>query len=206
MISRQLLLATYNQGKLDEIRQLLRYVPFDLRDLNSFRSIKAIEESGSTFVENATLKAVGYATQTRLMTLADDSGLEVDALGGCPGVRSARYAGKGASDAQRVEKLLQELSNTPDSDRGAQFVSAIAISAADGTILKLCVGICRGCIARQPRGAHGFGYDPVFIPDGMDRTFAELGADVKNEISHRAIAVKEAVEFLRSLTDYSRAG
>src|ERR1043166_9200224 len=120
MIPRQLLIATYNQGKLKELHHLLRELPFSPRDLSSFDSIEPVAETGETFVENATLKAVGYARQTGLVTLADDSGLEVVALNGAPGVRSARYSGEDASDAQRVDKLLRELSKTNDAKRQAR--------------------------------------------------------------------------------------
>jgi len=196
----QLLIATRNQGKLQELRGLLKERPFDLCDLSSFPAIQTVAETGGTFAENATLKAAGYAKQSRVLTIADDSGLEVEALGGRPGVLSARYAGAGASDADRVEKLLGELSNVPPSNRGAQFVSAVAIANGQGEILSISIGVCAGRIAHAPRGANGFGYDPVFIPGGFDETFAELPSNVKNQISHRAQALKDAAEFLRSLT------
>src|ERR1051325_9778868 len=200
MSVRQLLVATRNQGKLQELRDLLKEQPFDLCDLSSFPAIQTVAETGNTFAENAELKAAGYAEQSAIMTIADDSGLEVQALGGRPGVLSARYAGAAASDSARVDKLLAELSNVPLSNRGAQFVSAIAIANCDGEILKVSIGLCAGRIADGPRGANGFGYDPVFIPDGFDETFAELPSKVKNQISHRAQALKAAAEFLRSLT------
>jgi XTP/dITP diphosphohydrolase len=206
MTHSELLIATHNSGKLRELRELLGEHRFELRDLHSFPSAQIIEETGNTFAENARLKAAGYAMQTRLMTLADDSGLEVSALGGLPGVRSARYAGDGASDAARVEKLLSELSAETSGHRVAQFVCAIAIADRTGAILNVSTGVCAGEIAPAPRGDNGFGYDPVFIPAGFDRTFAELAADVKNQISHRAQALKKAAEFLRSLTADSRAG
>lgn len=200
MSVRQLLIATRNQGKLQELRDLLKERPFDLCDLSSFPAIQTVAETESTFAENATLKAVGYAKQSRVITIADDSGLEVEALGGRPGVLSARYAGAGASDSDRVDKLLGELLNLPSSKRGAQFVSAVAIANGQGEILNISIGVCVGRIADAPRGANGFGYDPVFIPDGFGETFAELPSKVKNQISHRARALKGAAEFLRSLT------
>lgn len=206
MTDRQLVIATHNRGKLEEFRNLLRDLPFELRDLNSFPSIVSVAEVGETFGENATLKAVGYAIQTRSLTLADDSGLEVSALGGAPGVRSARYAGDQASDAERVETLLTELSRTNDVARLARFVSVIAIADHTGAILNISFGTCLGRIAEAPRGSNGFGYDPIFIPEGMDHTFAELSPDRKNQISHRAMALKGAAEFLRSLTGHSDAG
>jgi len=206
MRDRHLLIATYNQGKLDELRNLLRCLPFELHDLNSLSSIEPVAETGNTFIENATLKAVGYAKQTALMTLADDSGLEVTALGGEPGVRSARYAGDQATDAERVNMLLLALSETKEVERLARFVSAIAIADYHGTVLNVCVGICQGRIAHRPRGSNGFGYDPIFIADGTEKTFAELSADAKSQISHRAIALRGTTEFLSSLTGHSRGG
>jgi len=200
MKARQLLIATGNPGKLRELHRLLSDLPFALHDLNSFSSINPVSENGSTFAENASLKASGYARQTGLMTLADDSGLEVEALAGAPGVRSARYAGAGASDAQRVQKLLSELATAGAGKRTARFVSAIAVAGQDGQILNLSQGICAGIITTEPRGQSGFGYDPIFVPDGFAETFAELPSDVKNRISHRGQALKATAEFLRSLT------
>ena len=198
MSRRQLLIATRNRGKLHEFRALLEKLPIDLYDLNSFPEIAAVAETGSTFGENAALKAIGYAGQAGMVTLADDSGLEVEALGGAPGVFSARYSGDGASDSERVEKLLSELSKV--TNRAARFVSVVAISDSSGTILNVSRGVCHGSIARDPRGANGFGYDPIFVPQGFDQTFAELAAELKNEISHRARAFDDAAKFLRSLT------
>jgi XTP/dITP diphosphohydrolase len=206
MTNLDLLIATYNPGKLRELRELFGAHQFALRDLHSFPAVKVIEETGSTFAENAELKAAGYARQTGLMTLADDSGLEVSALGGQPGVQSARYAGDGASDDERVQKLLLKLAESRSSDRAAQFVSVIAVANVTGAILNLSTGVCVGEIARQPRGSNGFGFDPIFIPAGFDKTFAELPSEVKNQISHRGKALKKAAEFLRSLTADSRAG
>lgn len=196
----RLLIATHSQGKLQEFRALLKELPLELRDLNSFPAISPVAETGSTFTENASLKATAYAVQAEEITLADDSGLEVQALGGAPGVLSARYAGAGASDFDRTEKLLRELLKTGDADRAARFVSVVAIADASGTILNVSTGVCHGRISRTPRGKNGFGYDPIFIPEGFDKTFGELPAAVKNEISHRARAFQGAADFLRSLT------
>ncbi|MFN2577576.1 MAG: RdgB/HAM1 family non-canonical purine NTP pyrophosphatase [Pyrinomonadaceae bacterium] len=195
-----LVIATRNTGKLLELRELLRGLPLTLCDLNYFSSIEPIAETGETFVENACLKASGYATQTQSMALADDSGLEVTALSGAPGVRSARYAGAGASDAERTKQLLAELSQESSSDRTARFVSAVAVANRAGVILNVSVGICEGRIAQAPQGHNGFGYDPIFVPNGYDRTFGELPAEVKSAISHRARALKATLRFLRSLT------
>ena len=201
-----LLLATWNQGKLNELRQLLADLRLTICDLSSFPAIQPVAETGETFLENARLKAVGYATQTKLLTLADDSGLEVDALDGAPGVRSARYAHEGASDAQRANKLLSELSCVPPGPRRARFVSVIAIADQKGQVIHVSRGTCEGRIAEAPRGSNGFGYDPIFIPEGLDQTFAELQAEVKNSLSHRSRAIAGAHQFLRGLTVSSDAG
>lgn len=200
MTKPELLIATYNSGKLRELRELLGEHQFALADLHSFPAVEVVAETGRTFAENAELKATGYAKQTGLMTLADDSGLEVSALDGLPGVTSARYAGDGASDAERVDKLLCELAKITRSDRAARFVSTIVIADRTGAILHESSGICVGEIADGPRGENGFGYDPIFIPAGFTETFAELPSEVKNQISHRGQALKRAAEFLRSLT------
>ncbi len=200
MRDRRLLIATFNRGKLEEFRQLLQELAFELLDLNSFPSLAAVAETGETFAENARLKASGYAKQTLCMTLADDSGLEVSALGGAPGVRSARFAGNDASDGDRIRKLLTELSLTKHEDRSAKFISAIAVANYDGEILNVSVGVCEGRITDEPRGANGFGFDPIFIPNGVACTFAEMTARDKNRISHRAMALNKTEEFLRSLT------
>jgi len=206
MTNPELLIATYNSGKLEELRELLGDFQFELRDLHSFPAVQGVTETGGTFAENAELKATSYARQTGLMTLADDSGLEVSALGGLPGVRSARYGGEGASDAERVDKLLFELGKVTSSERAARFVSTLVIADRSGAILHESTGLCVGEIAQAPRGENGFGYDPIFIPEGFDKTFANLPADVKNQISHRGQALKKAAEFLRSLTTQSRSG
>ena len=201
MITRQsLLVATQNQGKLRELQQLLADLPIELSALTDFPTVEKVPETGDSFIENASLKAVGYATQTGRLTVADDSGLEVDALGGAPGILSSRYAGEGASDADRIEKLLAELSRNSAAERSARFVSAVVIADGAGKILNVSVGTCDGRIDFAARGSGGFGYDSVFIPNGYDQTFAEMKPETKNEISHRARALLGAVEFLRSLT------
>lgn len=200
-----LLVATRNEGKLQELRELLIDLPFFLFGLPDFPEIEPVQETRITFVENASLKAAEYAKQTRLLTLADDSGLEVDALGGGPGVFSARYAGESASDSARVKKLLAALSTVEAPKRTARFVSAIAIAGTEGEILNVSRGICEGTIAFAPRGSRGFGYDPVFIPSGYDLTFAELKPETKNRVSHRAHALLATRDYLRTLTGASRA-
>ena len=198
-----LLVATRNKGKLQELRQLLADFPLRLLGLDNFPTIQTVPETGLTFVENASLKASGYATQGHILTLADDSGLEVDALGGAPGVLSARYAGEAASDAVRTDKLLAELSGLAAGNRSARFVCAIAIASSEGSILSVSQGTCEGHIDLAPHGDHGFGYDPVFIPTGYTSTFAELARSVKNRISHRARALEGALDYLSALTGAS---
>jgi XTP/dITP diphosphohydrolase len=197
---RPLLVATFNAGKLREIRELLAGLPLRLLSLDDFPAIQSVPETGSTFAENASLKAAGYSHQAGMLTMADDSGLEVDALNGAPGVFSARYAGEEASDAARVAKLLTELSQVEVEGRSARFVSVIAIADGSGSILHLSKGICVGQISFAPRGNYGFGYDPVFLPHGYDSTFAELPPAVKNRLSHRGHALRETLDYLRALT------
>jgi XTP/dITP diphosphohydrolase len=198
--SNGLLLATQNEGKLKELRQLLGDLPFELYGLSDFPKVESIPETGASFIENASLKAVGYSIQTRILTLADDSGLEVDALGGAPGIYSARYGGEGASDKERTAKLLNELRDFPAGRRSARFVSAVAIADCHGQIINASVGRCEGKIESSPRGSKGFGYDPIFVPSGYDQTFAELISEIKNQISHRAQALLAARQFLLTLT------
>jgi XTP/dITP diphosphohydrolase len=198
----ELLIATHNAGKVRELESLLDGLPWRLRSLAEFPDVMKVEETGSTFAENAALKARGYAAQTRLWTLADDSGLEVEALGGAPGVLSARYGGEGASDAGRTARLLKELARTDDRQRRARFVCVIAITDAAARLVHTSTGTCEGSIALAPRGGRGFGYDPVFIPDGYEQTFGELSPDIKQRISHRARALEAARPFL---LDYFRS-
>jgi XTP/dITP diphosphohydrolase len=202
----KLVIATYNRGKLHELQDMLADLPLEICELSSFPSIRPVPETGATFTENAALKATGYASQTHLFTLADDSGLEVDALKGAPGVLSARYLHPHASDADRIERILAGLADVPDPKRTARFVSVIAIADCVGKIINTSVGTCEGRISSAPAGSNGFGYDPIFIPNGFNETFGELPAEVKNRISHRARALAEARAFLRTLTASSGAG
>ena len=195
-----LLIATGNEGKVQEFRQLLTELPFVLRGLSDFPGIHPVAETGSTFIENASLKASGYARQSQVLTLADDSGLEVDALGGAPGVMSSRFGGETVSDNARIDRLLTGLSNIEGAERSARFVCAIVIADSAGAILNVSTGICEGHIALAPRGKMGFGYDPIFIPAAQRLTFGELEPEIKNLISHRARALKEARHYLRGLT------
>lgn len=204
--TRELLIATHNADKLLELRDLLPDLPFVLVSLSDFPDANPVRETGATFVENAALKASGYARQTQVLTLADDSGLEVDALDRIPGVHSARYLSEAASYRERMKTLLDELQRVGLANRNARFVAAIAIAEADGTIKKVLTGVCEGRIARAPRGTGGFGYDPIFIPSGFDLTFAELSDQLKNKISHRALALKQVRAYLQSLTRNSLGG
>ena len=193
----QLLIATKNNGKVAELEKLFANLPVKLRSLNDFTNISDVEETGETFAENAALKARAYAGQTASWTIADDSGLEVAALNGAPGVYSARYAGETATDRKNVEKLLCEVDQSGDPNRSARFVCAIAVADAYGEIKFTAQGFCAGKIVGEPRGANGFGYDPVFVPDGFVETFAELPAPVKQKISHRGRAAAKIIKYLR---------
>jgi len=193
-----LLLGTRNPGKVKEITNILEASGWLLCLLTAFDDVESPEENGETYADNAILKARAYAVATGLFALADDSGLEVAALAGAPGVFSARYAGESASDADRRELLLSELAKTGNKDRSARFVAVAAIANPDGKILNVSEGICEGTITLTPRGHGGFGYDPLFIPHGYDQTFAELPENIKNRISHRALALIKTSEFLKS--------
>ena len=191
-----LLLGTRNPGKVKEITSILEDSDWSFSSLQEFENVESPEENGETYADNAIVKARFYAQATGLFALADDSGLEVDALGGAPGVFSARYAGENASDAGRRKLLLSELAEV--TERSARFVSVVAIANPDGTVLNISEGICEGTITFDPRGTGGFGYDPLFIPDGYDQTFAELAQALKNRISHRGRALLNTLQFLKS--------
>lgn len=194
--SNKLLIATHNRGKFDELRHLFAGLPIELHSLSEFGNVLEVEESGSTFAENARLKAQNYAMQNGMVALADDSGLEVEALDDRPGVFSARYGGERADFREKMAKLLEELDRTGDKHRRARFTCAIAIADSKGEFVANVEGSCIGRIAAEPRGSGGFGYDPLFIPDGFDQTFGELPDDVKQKISHRARAFDEIIPFL----------
>lgn len=190
----RIVIATRNGGKLREFRVLLAPMKSEVLSLEDASIDTDIEETGSSFTENARLKAISYSRFTRLPVLADDSGLEVTALDGRPGIHSARYAGPEASDADRVRKLLLELAEAAG-ERSARFVCALALSW-DGELLLESEGQCSGIIGTEPRGTGGFGYDPVFIVPELNKTFAELSATEKNLYSHRSRA---AASLLREL-------
>ena len=196
---RKLLIATNNAGKLREYRFLLAGVSLALVSPAEAGVTLDIEETGKTFEENARLKAQAFASASGLLTLADDSGLEVDALGGEPGVMSARYAGENATDSDRVLYLLSRLKGVPLERRTARFTCVIAIARPDGKI-ETCAGECPGVIALEPRGKQGFGYDPVFFMPDMGKTLAELPPAVKNRVSHRARAAAKARGILDRIT------
>lgn len=196
----KLLIATHNRGKRREYLELLDLPDLELSTLDDIGITHDIEESGTTFAENARLKAETYALASGLLTLADDSGLEVDALGGAPGVHSRRYAGEGKSDADRYEYLLDLLKNVPPGQRTARFHCVIVVAEAAGRTWQ-SEGTCEGEIALGPRGTGGFGYDPVFLigGDAQGRTMAELSAEEKNRISHRGRAAVGAREILKAI-------
>jgi len=193
--SRIIVIATRNTGKLREFQTLLQALPCEVRSLRDLAIDEEFEETGRTFAENARIKALGYSRLTHFPVLADDSGLEVDALGGRPGIHSARYAGPGASDADRIDKLLGELEFS-GGGFNAYFVCALAL-AQNGELLRESKGMCSGIITREPRGEHGFGYDPIFLFPALGKTFAELNELEKNRYSHRARAVAAMLEFLQ---------
>jgi len=194
---RKLLIATRNKGKFSEIVSKLNGLPFEFLNLNDAPSLPPgydVEEPAATFEGNAIIKAMTLGKKTGLLALADDSGLKVDALGGRPGVYSARYAP--GTDEDRYRKLLGELKNTPDDKRGAQFHSVIAIYNPSTDKVRTCEGIYRGRIIREPKGTNGFGFDPVFWNESLGKTNAEMSVEEKNSVSHRGMALAKAREIL----------
>jgi XTP/dITP diphosphohydrolase len=194
-----LLIASNNAGKLKEMRKIIGELPIRLFTLTDLEIVEDMAETGNTFVTNAAIKAAGFARLAGMPTLADDSGLAVDILDGRPGVYSARYAGEAASDDERIRKLLTEMKDA--SDRSARFVCVTTLADADGEIVASVEGVCEGTITEVPRGTSGFGYDPIFLPNGFDKTFAEIDPDTKNRISHRANALSKMLPFLRGFFD-----
>ncbi len=204
-VVQQLLLATNNRGKVAEYRLLLGDLPVTLATPSQLGITGEPEETGATFEENALLKARYYAVRGGVPALADDSGLEVDALNGAPGVYSARYAGPGASDADRVHLLLKALDGVPWERRTARFRCVVALVWPDGTE-EAFHGTREGYIALEPRGSNGFGYDPVFFIPELGMTFAELAPEAKNRLSHRAQAAMKAAERLREELEVRNTG
>ena len=187
----QLIVATRNAHKTREIDQILDSTVV-VQDLTAHPEIPEIAETGESFEENAKLKAIAVSKQMPGLVIADDSGLEVEALEGAPGIHSARYAGPNASDKEKIAKLLRQLAKAGaiGGRRRARFRCVLAV-ACEGRVLTIFEGIAEGKIAEEPRGLHGFGYDPIFIPDGFEETFAELPDELKNTISHRAKAIRK---------------
>lgn len=195
-MKKKLLLATRNQHKKRELQELLAGMEVEILTLEDVDPIPEVVEDGDTFEANAVKKAYETAQASGLLSLADDSGLEVDALQGRPGVYSARFAGEHATDEDNNAKLLELLDCVPDDKRTARFVSVVAICDAAGTV-KTVRGECAGTIARIPAGSGGFGYDPLFVPNGYNKTYAELSSAEKNRISHRGAALSKALPVLK---------
>jgi non-canonical purine NTP pyrophosphatase (RdgB/HAM1 family) len=196
VVNRILVIGTGNPGKLNEIQTILGGVQWTIRSLNDYEPVREPEENGASYAENAIIKAKYYAATTGKPTLADDSGLEVSALNGVPGLQSARYAGAGASDKDRRQLLLSELQKSGVDDRSARFVCAVALFEPESRTLRVSEGICEGRVVEQERGTGGFGYDPLFIPNGFEQTFGEIPDNIKNEISHRGRALAKIKEWL----------
>jgi XTP/dITP diphosphohydrolase len=192
----RLLIATTNPGKIREYQTLLDGLDLELVGLNDVGITTEVKESGGTYAENAELKARAYATMSGLLTLADDSGIEVEVLNGRPGLHSARYA---EDSAKRIEKLLDELQGVPDEKRAARFQCSIALAWPDGRVA-IVNGSCTGRIAHEPRGMNGFGFDPIFYMPEHAATMAELPEHFKNTISHRARAAQHARAILEKIT------
>lgn len=193
----RMVIATANRGKLAEVVRILGE-GYELLTISDFEGITMPEEDGKTFSENAAIKAIAVSRQTGLPALADDSGLAVDALDGRPGVYSARFGSPEAKDdIDRYTLLLGMMEDVPDQKRSARFVSAVALAVPTG-LVGAAEGTCEGSVIRRPRGDEGFGYDPIFVPEGMDKTYAELTASQKDVISHRRRALEALLPILRS--------
>ncbi len=193
----KLIIATKNPGKVKEMVELLSGLPYEVRTLLDYPDAPDVEETGCTFVENAVIKATAYASFTGELTLADDSGLEVDALDGAPGVFSSRFA---PTESERNERLLSMIKDVPDDRRTARFRCVIAIADPSGDV-RTCEGSVEGVIAHEPKGHNGFGYDPIFFIPNLKRHFAELDSSHKNAISHRGKALVEARKMLAARND-----
>jgi XTP/dITP diphosphohydrolase len=198
MPATELLLASQNPGKLGEMRQLLAGVPFRIVAPAELGLTEAPAETGSTFLENAAIKARFYASRSGLLTVADDSGLSVDALGGGPGLHSSRFGGEGASDADRNRLLLEKLAGVPESGRGARFTSAVVVARGERLVFEAQESV-EGRIAEQPSGSSGFGYDPLFFYPPFGLTFGEVAPEEKARVSHRGQAFARLREFLTGL-------
>jgi len=195
----ELVIATRNEKKEKEIKNLLKDSGPSITSLKNYPQLSEMKEEGKTFRDNAVKKAELTATFTDKWTLADDSGLEVDVLDGRPGVYSARFAGEQQDDQANIRKLLRLMKNVPQEKRQARFKCFVAISKPGGEVIKVVSGVCEGLISFEQRGKFGFGYDPVFIIPAYNKTFAELGPAIKDQISHRSKALKQARIFIRTL-------
>ncbi len=197
---RRIVIATRNCGKVNEIRGILGNLDVEVLSLNDFPDIESPDETGSSFEENAVIKASHAAQASGLLSVADDSGLEVDALGGLPGVRSARFAGEGASDEENNRKLVGMMEGVPADKRTARFRCCIAACVPDGPV-ETVTGTCEGLISFEPRGSGGFGYDPLFVIREDGRTFAEISVERKNRLSHRGNALRAIQPVLVRMLD-----
>lgn len=202
----KIVLATRNKKKAEEMKKILTAAGVHVDNvltLEDFSECPDVVEDGSTFEANAVKKALHVAKHTGMAAIADDSGLEVDALNAAPGVLSARYAGEPSDDKKNTEKLLKEMQNVPDEKRTARFACCIALALPDkpDKEVKTFFGTVEGTIGTEPRGNNGFGYDPVFYPEGSDRTFAEMSDNEKNAISHRGRAIRKLTEYLLQTTE-----
>jgi XTP/dITP diphosphohydrolase len=191
-----LLIATGNEGKLREFAEKFGSLGIKIRGLKDLPEVEMVEETGASFLENAVLKACCYGRQSGMRTLADDSGLEVSALDGAPGIKSARFGSERLDYPEKIAHLLKAIEQTGSEDRSARFVSVIAIADDRGKLEFTAEGICPGKLTTEPRGTNGFGYDPIFVPEGYSLTFAELPSAVKTEISHRARALSIIMRYL----------
>ncbi|MGG0720434.1 XTP/dITP diphosphatase [Robertmurraya massiliosenegalensis] len=194
---KKVIIATKNLGKAMEFERMFRPLGFEVKTLLDYEEIEDIEETGQTFEENAMIKAEAVAKQTGQVVIADDSGLIVDALDGAPGIYSARYAGPAKDDEANMDKLLENLKDVPDEQRTARFYCALAIAYPNGEGITVN-GSCEGIILRNRRGSNGFGYDPIFFVNGLGKAMAELEPSEKNQISHRANALKKLEEIIQS--------
>lgn len=200
-MTQQFLVATHNPGKVAEFAAMLADLQLTWFSLDDVGVTLDVPETGTTFYENAVLKARGYAAESGLVTLADDSGLEVDVLNGRPGLHTAHYGGEGLTHAQRYQKLLSELLGVPWAERTARFRCVIVVARPDGALLGSTEGVCEGIIAEAPVGNGGFGYDPVFYLPEQQQTLAQLAAAEKNQISHRGRALRKIEPLLRKLVE-----
>lgn len=193
----KIVVATRNRKKLEELQRLMKDIKIELLSLDDFPHVPEVIEDGKTFEENAIKKAIFIAKATGLPAIADDSGLVVDALEGAPGIYSARYAGEPSDDRKNIEKLLRDMATFPDHKRQAHFICVIALATPKGEV-KTFTGSVDGIITKEPRGEGGFGYDPVFEPEGLNRTFAEISREEKDSMSHRMRAIKLLKEYLKA--------